>query len=308
MTHLFLYLIALFCLSQSAALAKWAAAPPELIGFWRLLAAGLILLPWAYWKAGLKEQWLNHKSDRKWISLTGLFFFAHLWTFFYASQNTLISHTMILFATNPLFVALGQWWLFKEKPPRRSLIAYFLAFTAVALLFQESRNNLNSQLGGDLSALASSLFFSIYILLSKKSREVFTNSVFTSVMYLSTAVFFAVLLFASQKSWTGYPINTWLAIAGQVFFSTLLGHALISYLMKYLNVTLMTTGKLAEPVMASIVASFAFNEKLSNYVGLAFLLTAVSLYLLFWPFKKSSVSSTEPLNKTTGRRFSNDPK
>ncbi len=300
MTHLFLYFLAIFCLSQSAAFAKWAAAPPEVIGFWRLLAAGLIFLPWAYWKSDLKNQWKLNPLHRKWIYLTGLFFFAHLWTFFYASQHTLISHTMIIFATNPLFVALGQWWLSKERPPQKTVIAYLLAVISLIILFKQSQGNSDSQILGDLSALGSSVFFSIYILMSKKSREVFHNSVFTSLMYLSTACFFALVLFFSDNSWTDYKSNTWLAIAGQVLFSTLLGHALISYLMKYLNVTLMTTGKLTEPVMASIVASFVFQERINGYVGFAFVLTVFSLFLLFWPFKKSRVSSTEPLKRTLG--------
>ena len=114
-------------------------------------------------------------------------------------------------------------------------------------------------------------------------------------MYLSTAACFAVMLMFSNKSWIDYPAHTWIAIGGQVIFSTLLGHSLIAYLMRFLNVTLMSTGKLAEPVMATLVASVVFQEKLSNYVGVAFALTALSLFLLFWPFKKSKAPSTEPL-------------
>jgi drug/metabolite transporter (DMT)-like permease len=294
-THLFLYFLAIFCLSQSAAFAKWAACPPEVIGFWRLLAAGLIVLPWAYFKSELKTQWKNHPQSRKWVYLTGLFFFAHLWTFFYASQHTLISHTMIIFATNPLFVALGQWWLNREAPPRRTIGAYFLALISLGLLFQQSKMGSGAQFWGDFSALLSAFFCSIYILFSKKSRDVFHNSVFTSVMYMSTALCFAVLLLFSNNSWVDYPPHTWLAILGQVVFSTLLGHSLIAYLMRFMNVTLMSTGKLAEPVMASIVASFVFQETINTYVGFAFVLTALSLFLLFWPFKKSKAPETEPL-------------
>ncbi len=283
-THLFLYFIALFCLSQSAAFAKWAQVPPEVIGFWRLLAAGLIVFPWAFLKADLRRHWQQQKFSRKWIYWTGFFFFAHLWTFFYASQNTQISHTMILFSTNPLFVALGQWWLTKVPPPRRVWWAYGLAFSSLVILIQQSHGGGgSSQVSGDASALMSSIFFSVYILLSKKCREVFPNSVFTSLMYLAATGFFAVNLLVTGHPWTGYPLHSWIAILGQVVFSTLLGHSLIAYLMQHLNVTLMTTGKLAEPVMASIVASFIFKESLSSQVGLAFGLTAAALLVLFWP-------------------------
>jgi drug/metabolite transporter (DMT)-like permease len=202
---------------------------------------------------------------------------------------------MIIFATNPLFVALGHWWISKETPPKRAAGAYFLAFFSLIVLFNQSKTGQESQILGDFSALISSLFFSIYLLLNKKSREVFHNSVFSSMMYLTTALCFAVVLFANGSSWIHYPQKTWLAIGGQVLFSTILGHAMISYLMRYLNVTMMSTGKLAEPVMASVMASFIFHEELNLYVGFAFALTAFSLILLFWPIKKAHASSADPL-------------
>jgi drug/metabolite transporter (DMT)-like permease len=282
-THIFLYLLALFTLSQSAAFAKWAAVPPDVIGFWRLLIASLLVLPWAYFKSDLRRQWKENPSHRKWVFLTGFFFFGHLWTFVYAAQHTLISHTMIIFATNPLMVALGQWWLTKEAPPRRTIAAYLLALISLFVLFQQSRISVEGgQMSGDVSALISALLFSIYILLSKKSREVFHNSVFTSIMYLSATLCFAVNLIISGHPWWGYSLQAWEGIGCQIIFSTLLGHSLIAYLMRHLNVTLMTTGKLAEPVLATIVASFMFGEPFSAAVGISFALTAFSIVILFW--------------------------
>lgn len=295
MTHVFLYLLALLCLSQSAALAKYAAAPPEIIGFWRLLASGLLVLPWAYFQKGLKHQWKAHPQERKWIFATGFFFFLHLWTFFYASQHTLISHTMILFATNPLFVALGNWRFRKEKPTGRLLLAYGLAFAALLILLQQSHTQSQSQTLGDLSALASALFFAVYILMSQRCRYVFSNTVFTSIMYLTTCVFFGLVVLGRDLSWTDYPSNTWIGITGQVLFPTLLGHSMIAYLMRHMNVTLMTTGKLSEPVMAALVASFVFDEPLTSHVFWAFLLTGVGLFLILAPFKTSKASSADPL-------------
>lgn len=276
-------------------MARWAAAPPEIIGFWRLLAAGLLVLPWAYFKTPIKAELKAYPNERKWILATGFFFFLHLWTFFYASQHTLISHTMILFATNPLFVALGNWHFRKERPTVKLLFAYVLAFTALGLLLQHSQGESRSQILGDISALASSIFFSFYILMSQRCRQHYSNSVFTSLMYLVTAGFFGALVLVQGISWTDYPANTWQGIMAQVIFPTLLGHSLIAYLMKHLNVTMMTTGKLSEPVMAAIVASFVFNEALTSHLFYAFCLTGAALFLLLAPFKRSKASSVGPL-------------
>lgn len=297
MTHVLLYLLALLCLSQSAAMARWAAAPPEIIGFWRLLIAGLLVLPWAFRNGRLSEELEQHPHEKKWIVATGFFFFLHLGTFFFASQNTLIAHTMILFATNPLFVALGNWHFRNERPTSRLALSYVLAFGALILLLQQSQKSSDGfplALQGDLSALASSVFFSIYILLSQRCRKVYSNSVFTSGMYLVAAAFFAGVVLLRGLPWFEYPARTWQGIGAQILFPTLLGHSLIAYLMRHLNVTLMTTGKLSEPVMAAIVASFVFQEPLTPNVLVAFLLTGAALVLLLAPLKASKASSGGP--------------
>lgn len=202
---------------------------------------------------------------------------------------------MILFATNPLFVALGNWHWRKEKPTARLLVSYALAFSALILLLQQSHTESRGQILGDLSAVASAIFFAVYILMSQRCRNVYSNTVFTSIMYLTTCVFFGAVVLLTGISWTDYPSNTWQGIWGQVIFSTLLGHSLIAYLMRHMNVTLMTTGKLSEPVMAAIVASFVFDEPLTSYVFWAFCLTGAGLFLILAPFKTSKASSVDPL-------------
>ncbi|MFN9068786.1 MAG: DMT family transporter [Bdellovibrionales bacterium] len=289
--------MALIFLSQSASMAKYAEAPPEVIGTWRMLVASLFFIGLSYYQGhGLKVLKLNKVQTAK-LPLTGLFFFLHLWTFFYASQNTLISHTMILFCLNPLFVALGRWWLAREWPSKSLALSYLLSFIALALLLFESHNSVSSEqaLWGDFSAFLSAVFFALYFLLNHGVRQHFPNTVFSGWMYLCTALFFFMTMALRQDNWTHYPINTWIGIGAQILFPTLLGHALISYLMKHLDPTWMASGKLIEPILATGVATFLFNEQISAQSVGAFLLTGVALILFFSSSKKARAASGEPL-------------
>lgn len=295
MTHLFLYALALFFLSQSAALAKFAQAPPEVIGSWRMLAASLCFLIFSLFKGSFLKELEKFKSTSGWLVATGFFFFLHLWTFFFAAQNTLISHTMILFCLNPLFVGLGSWLINHKKPTKQIIAAYSLSFVALFLLLFASQKPLSQisahpQWLGDLSAFASAVFFAIYFLLSQKCRKTLSNSYFSGMMYLFCAAFFFLTMAINQNNWIHYPQNTWIGISGQVIFSTLLGHALISYLMKHLDVTWMATGKLSEPIMAAMVAYWTFGETISIYGSLAFVLTGASLFLLLTSSRHSKAS------------------
>lgn len=295
MTHLFLYALALFFLSQSAALAKFASAPPEVIGSWRMLAASICFLLFTGLKGSFLKELVKFKSTLGWLVATGFFFFLHLWTFFFAAQNTLISHTMILFCLNPLFVGLGSWLINHKKPTTQIVAAYILSFLALCLLLFASQKSsvqtsAHPQWLGDLSAFASAVFFAVYFLMSQKCRKTLSNSFFSGMMYLFCAAFFFITMATTQDNWIHYPQNTWLGIFGQVIFSTLLGHSLISYLMKHLDVTWMATGKLSEPIMATLVAYWTFGETVSIYGSFAFILTGASLFLLLTSNRKLKAS------------------
>ncbi len=76
---------------------------------------------------------------------------------------------------------------------------------------------------------------------------------------------------------------SWLAVFGLVLLPTLLGHLSFSYLMNFMNLSLMSCGKLIEPVLASIIAFYLFGEVLSAQAIIAFFFTASALVVLFLP-------------------------
>lgn len=287
-----LYILAIVSLSQASNLAKWGAAPPDMMGFWRLLIAALIMLPIALKVGKLQELLKTHRKDFRWVALAAFFFFLHLWTYIFAAQNTLIANAMIIFSTNPLITSLGAFFFFNEKFTRRLGFAYVFAFGALYLLVSEKLSMNAAQ--GDISAFLSAIFFAGYILASKKARQNISNSSYAFVKYLLTGTFFGISGLIQGVSFTGYPDNTWWAIALVILFPTLLGHALISYLMKHLNVNWMSCGKLIEPALSTLVAFLFFKEAVSNRTFVAFALTAVAILILFLPNpRKKRVASSE---------------
>ncbi|MBL7669207.1 MAG: DMT family transporter [Bdellovibrionaceae bacterium] len=281
--NLLLYFLALFCLSQASILIKLAAAPPDVIGFWRLLTASLLFLPWALWKGSLLKTLKNPPREIGYIFLTALFFFGHLWTYFFAAQNTKIANCMIIFATNPLFTAAGSTFFFGEKFSWRLGLAYILALAGILLLVQHSMIWNPKSLHGELASLVSALLFAGYLLSGKKSRMSFSNSTYSGILYFLTAILFGLSGAIKSINFVDYPSVTWWSIAGTVFLPTLLGHALISYLMNQMNLNLMTCGKLIEPVLSALTAFFIFTERPPPGAYLAFGLTACAILVLFWP-------------------------
>lgn len=282
--HLALYALALFGLSQSANLVKWAQAPIEVLGFWRLALCGLAFLPFALRGPDLKSLLSKvHRQELFWALVSGSFFFLHLWTFFYASVNTSIANCMVIFSINPLFTAVGAYWFFGERFTWRLAFAYVFAFTGIYLLVSQSLSFDQGLVKGDLMALLSGLLVSVYLLSGKRVRHGFSNVTFSVVIYFVAALGFLSLVAIQATPLIGYSDKTWLAILGLVVIPTFLGHSLFMYLVKYMNINLMTCGKLIEPVMSSAVAFLVFGETLKPTTVAAFALTSASVLILFEP-------------------------
>lgn len=279
----FLLILAIACLSQPANLIRWAAAPIEVIGFWRMALAAALLTPAAFSR---RSAWGRlSPADRRFTALAGLLFFAHLWTFVYAAQNTTVANCVVAFETHPLWTGAGAWLFFKMPVGPRLAGAYAFAGLGIwALLGGEWSAAAGGR--GDLAALASALLFSGYVLAGRRVRRRLDNASFAGAVYWIAALCFLATGASGATDWTGYPWTTWAAIAGLSVIVTLGGHALFTHLLETMDVNLLSCAKLFEPIGAALVAWAAFGEPLRERTGLAFVLIAAGVLLLFLPVGK----------------------
>ena len=290
MPHLLLYFLALTSLSTASSWAKLNQMPPEILGFWRLTCAALILF--VFQKVFRKEKIIPELKTLKWVTLSGFFFFLHLWTYKYASKHTLISLTMILFATNPIWTALGNVVAFKEPITLRTSFSFLIAFIGIFLLTKDQFASASQNTLGNLSALASAFLFAIYLITGKKARLKMSNANYAVLQYGVCGFFFLITsLLTGHNFVEGYQTISWIAVAGLISVPTLLGHFLFSAVMNHMNLAVMTCGKLIEPIIASFLAYFLFQEEVSKMTYIAFILTSISILNLFWLQIKSSLKS-----------------
>ncbi|UPT73166.1 MAG: DMT family transporter [Elusimicrobiota bacterium] len=257
MRHLLLA-AAVLCLSLPALFIRFAAAPIEAIGFWRLALACAALAPFA-WRR--RAAWTPAKARA--TALAAACFFLHLWTFTWAVRHTTVANLMLAFSTHPLWTGVGAWLLFGERLGRRELGGLALAGAGMLVLFGGSARLGGSGLAGDLSALVSAITFSGWVLAGRGVRRGLDNVSFLLGAYGATAAFFLLLGAARGSPMTGYPPATWAALAGLAFAVSLGGHGLFSYLLNEYGVLTLSCAKLVEPVLAALGAFWLFGEPLS---------------------------------------------
>lgn len=310
MLHTSLYFLALFSLSTSPNWAKLNQMPVEVLGFYRLGIAALLLGLWILLKrepnllkTSTKINFFN--KTNLWMVASGFFFFLHLWTYKYAAKNTSISNTMIIFSSNPIWASIGAAVFFAEKIGKRQIISYLLALLSVYILVSPDLQlssvvnyAANEQANytanfGDYSAVLSAFFYAAYMLSGKKARHHHSNTHYALIQYAVCAILFGFCIIKTGADLTGYSTTSWLAVAGLVILPTFLGHFIFTYLVNYMNLSLMTCGKLVEPILASIIAYYLFHEKVNPYAWISFILTVLSILILFLParFIKKSYAS-----------------
>lgn len=291
--HLILYFTSLLALSTSPIFAKYSQIPIESLGFYRLALSAVLLLLFLSFRKNFEIKklfQLKLEPSTYWLTAAAFSFFLHLFCYFYAAHHTSIANTTIVYASNPLFSSLLSALLFKEKLTWRFFISYFLAFIGLSFLFQKNsiieittfKDFLFLEFKlAEFAALLSAIFFAFYINFSKKARGYFNNETYAFIKYTIAAILFLIWGLGQNNIIWPIPSTGLVGILGQVLLPTFLGHFLFSYLLKFMNIQLMTCGKLIEPLLSSLIAFFIFNEVLRPNTWFAFLLMSCALLVLF---------------------------
>ncbi|MFZ4713390.1 MAG: DMT family transporter [Bacteriovoracaceae bacterium] len=292
-------ILSVIILSQAPNLVKLAQAPAVIICFWRLFLAAVFLGLIGLYTGKMGEIKRLSSSQWKMIVLTSVVLFIHFILWFMGVHKTSVANASIIFATNPLFTAIGSYLLFGEKISVRYLIAMALGLTGIVVTFSQNMQFHPEAFLGDMLVLVSAIFFSGYILLSKKARHHTSNVPFTFILNLLTAgcslmTILVLDLTKGASSFTSlfnHSDQNWWAFILMAIFPSILGHALFTHTLKYLNVNLMSTTMLLSPVLASIVSYFFYHETVGSNTILGFLITALGVFSLYFPGLKNFLSS-----------------
>lgn len=258
-----LYLVALFTLSQASIIIRWSQTDPLLLGIWRLFFAAIVLKSWAAFQKA--EAFQVSITGRQWanIAMTGILFFVHLYSYAYAAHHTTIAHLMLIYSINPVFTAIGNMLFFKEKISFRLILAFLLSFSGIYYLVANNLTEQSASLNGDLTAILAAITFSGYALSSKHSRKSIPNSIFTSAFYGIASSCFLVTAFTLSVDPIPSEPRSWLGIALLTIFPTMLGHGIFTYSMNYIDIQILSLGKLIEPIFSATSAWLMFGEPIT---------------------------------------------
>jgi len=257
--------------------------PSIMIATYRLTISSIILLTIA---KGRGIRFTSFSKKQLLIGVLGGFFLSLHFSFWISSLKfTSVASSVVLVTTNPIFVGLFSYLLFREKQPPELILGIILSFSGSVILAigDSGLQGLSIQnpsfLLGDVLALLGAIMTSGYLMVGSKLREEMDVLSYISVVYTFSACFLLIASVSWGIPFTGYKTSSYLYMVLLAVVPQLIGHTAINWSLKHLKTSMVAITILGEPVGASILAYIIFHETIESFQGIGIVLIFLAIII-----------------------------
>ena len=268
-------------ISLSAIFVKYSTAPSAVTAAFRLLWTVVLMTPVVLGKRQIRDELKT--TDKKTLGLcavSGLFLAIHFVLWFESLHHTSVASSTTIVCTEVIWVSLGFCLFMKGKLSKKAVVAIAITLGGSVLIAYADSTSGGLHLYGDILSLMAAVAVAVYTLIGRVVREKVSTTVYTYTLYFVCA---AVLVFTCILQGFGlfdYGMSAIIVGLLLAVFSTILGHSIFSWCLKYFTPSFVSASKLCEPVVAAIFAVFLFQEipTFLQIVGSVFILSGVFYY------------------------------
>lgn len=222
------------------------------------------LLAWRGQGGGCRQGLPAGKRAWAGCGLVGLFFAADLSVWHVGILLTSVANATLFTNLAPVFVTLGLWLIWGQRPNRRFVFALAVAVAGAVLLMGGSllAPLATDRLAGDGLSVLSGLFYGAYILAVGRARPGIPTPVL--MLWSGAAASILVLLVALALGETVLPrtMEGWAVLLGLALVSQVGGQGLIAWGLAHLPASFGAVVLLLQPLVATLVAWILFGEAL----------------------------------------------
>ncbi len=248
-------------ISLSSIFVKYSSAPSAVTAAYRLLWTVLLMTPVTFGKHEIRKELLQVSRRNLLLScLSGLFLAFHFTLWFESLRHTSVASSTTIVCTEVIWVCLGYCILMKGRMTAKEIAAIGVTLAGSVLIALSDSNSGGSHLYGDILSLLAAIAVAIYVLIGRIVRKTTSTTVYTYIVYSSCAAVLLLMCLVQGDLLWGYGISGVVVGLLLAVFSTILGHSIFSWCLKYFSPSFVSASKLCEPVAAAILAGFLFSE------------------------------------------------
>ena len=274
-------LIGIIGISMSAILIRYSTAPSAVTASWRLLWTVILMSPVVFGTKICRRELLSIDRRTAVLSvISGIFLAIHFWFWFESLRLTSVASASTIVSTEVIWVSIGFFLFLKGKLSLKAIAAIGVAFAGSAMIAFADSGTGGTHLQGDLFALLAAMAVAVYMLIGRIVRAGISNTVYTYIVYAACAAGLLTMSVVQQQGLFDYGINGILIGLSLAVFSTILGHSVFSWCLKYFSPSFVSASKLCEPVVAAILAGILFDEvpTVFQLIGCILILGSVLYY------------------------------
>ena len=248
-------------ISMSSIFVKYSAAPSAVTAAYRLLWTILLMSPVTFGNSKIRQELLHVGRKNFLLScLSGVFLAFHFALWFESLHHTSVASSTTIVCTEVIWVSLGYALFLKGRMSLRAVLAIVVTLAGSVLIAFADSSAGGAHLYGDLLSLLAAIAVAVYVLLGRVVRETVSTTVYTYIVYASCAAMLLVFCVIQGNGLFGYGISGVIVGLLLAVFSTILGHSIFSWCLKYFSPSFVSASKLCEPVVAAVLAGFLFGE------------------------------------------------
>lgn len=247
-------------ISASSIFVKYSDAPSSVTACFRLLWTVVLMTPIVLFnKEPRKEVFAMKRSDVVMCVVSGIFLAIHFALWFESLKHTSVASSTAIVCTEVIWVSLGYCCFMKGKLSWKAVAVIIVALVgSVIIAFSDSASG--GQLYGDILSLIAAIAVAVYTLLGRKARNTLSTTAYTYVVYISCAVTLLIGTLVQGYDLFGFGFSAIIVGLLLSVCSTILGHSIFSWCLKYFSPSFVSASKLCEPVVAALLAIFLFGE------------------------------------------------
>ena len=248
-------------ISLSAIFVRFSQAPSAVTATFRLLWTVLLMTPVVLGRKDIRQEFTRVEKKTALLSvLSGVSLAFHFFLWFESLGHTSVASSTTIVCTEVIWVSLGFCLFLKGKLSLKAAAAIAVTFGGSILIALSDSSGGGTHLYGDILALLAAVAVAVYTLLGRIVREKVSTSVYTYIVYLACAGTLLIMCFVQKQGLFDYGVSAVIVGLMLAVFSTILGHSIFSWCLKYFSPSFVSASKLCEPVVAAIFAAFLFGE------------------------------------------------
>ena len=267
----------MLAVSTSPIIARYLNNVPAVaISFWRMGFGAIIL-----WGISLvKKQDALKNGALKRTLLAGILLGIHFALFFGAIKLTTIANATFLGTLAPLFTFIIEKYMLKRNHAPGLLFGLGFAIFGAIIIIGNRFDFSSSYTIGNLLAVTCSVFLGMAFIISENVRKEVDTISYSRTLFSSAAVTLFIIAVFTGSALTGFSSGEFGGLLLLGIIPTLLGHGTMYFALRYVSPTVVAATPMGEPILASIMAWFLFQEAVGVVTLMGGSITFMGLFLL----------------------------